>query len=492
MSFWTPDNLRAVTAGAWLRRPDAGERPLTEIDGLSTDTRALRRGQAFLALRGANFDGHDFLMQAAAGGAALLIVDDQRAVPKELLRDPEAPAILRVKNTLKALGALGGAFRRTLESVRVVAVCGANGKTTTTRLIHSVLSTKLRGSASPRSFNNEIGVPLTILAAKPSDQYLVCEVGTNAPGETARLGRILQPDIAVITSVGRAHIEFFDSLDAVVREDAAIFADLRPYGVAIVPAGEARLHDFVKAVPHVVTFGGASEADLRLSGVRHATLADGRAGITFSVNDRAAFELPLLGEHNALNALAAIAVARRFALDDASIAKGLLEVTPAEMRLNRRTIGGVDLLIDCYNANPESAAAAVRTFDAVSVGAARRVLIIGDMLELGDHARACHLELAALIRAGTPAGLVVTVGPHSLHIAEALSQAWPETRFVMLSELNDEQARRVAQRLNPGDCVLIKGSRRMRLERIAQALESLAGGGGASAEPKSAAAESLA
>jgi UDP-N-acetylmuramoyl-tripeptide--D-alanyl-D-alanine ligase len=472
VNFWTAENIRTVTRGSWLRRPPSDGRPAPEIDGLSTDTRTLRRGQVFLALSGPTYDGHQFLVQAAAAGAALIIVDDADSVSREMAASPDFPAIIKVRHTLGALGALAAAYRKTLESVRVIAVCGANGKTTTTRLIHSILSTRLRGSASPKSFNNAVGVPLTILGAKPSDQYLACEVGTNAPGETARLARIIQPDIAVITSVGRAHIEFFDSLNAVVEEDAAIFQDVRPHGAAIIPARQPLLADFARTIPNVVTFGDAADADLRLTTVAQTTLSDGRSGLKFSVNARSEFELPLLGEHNAHNALAAIAVARRLGLDDASIAQGLLAVTPADMRLMRRSIAGVDLLIDCYNANPESAAAAVRTFAALFGGARRRVLILGDMLELGAHARDCHLELANVILGACRADLVVTVGPHALHIAETLSQAWSNTKLLMLSELTDEQARRVAMRLEPGDAVLLKGSRGTRLERIVQALEA--------------------
>lgn len=490
MSFWSVENIRRVTGGSWLRRPDAEDRRgVVEIEGLGTDTRALRAGRAFLALRGPRHDGHDFLEQASEAGSPLLIVDRADAARAVMPRLRDGPAILKVSDGLVALGALAAAYRGTLSATRVVAVCGANGKTTTCRLIHAILGTRLRGSASPRSFNNEIGVPLTILGAKASDQYLVCEVGTNAPGETGRLGRIVKPDVAVITSVGRAHIEFFDSLDAVVREDAAIFADLAPGGVAIVPAEEPRLAEWLKPVPHVVGFGTSEKAALRLTAVEHATLADGREGIRFTVNDRARFEAPLEGEHNAHNALAAIVVARRFGLDDDSIARGLLLVTPAEMRLNRRRIalpdgrGEVELLVDCYNANPESAAAAVRTFAALSGGVAgdarRRVLILGDMLELGAHTRACHLELAEVIERSCRAELVVTVGAGASHTAEALSRAWPETEFVTLPELTPEQARRVVGGLRGGDFALLKGSRGVRLERIVEALEAGRGAGAA-------------
>lgn len=473
MTFWTIRQFRQVTAGSWIRRPgsDVVENDADLLTGVSTDSRSVKPGQVFIALRGERFDGHEFLSAAAGGGAPLLIVDDPKRVPASLVKSGQGPAILRVADTLKALGQLGAAYRKSLEGTRVIAVCGSNGKTTTTRLIQSVLSTKLRGTASIKSYNNEVGVPLTILSAKPGDQFLVCEVGTNAPGETARLARIVQPDIAVITSLGRAHIEFFGSLAEVAREDAAIFADLRPGGTAVVPAGVREYDQFLKPVPHVLTFGPEESADMRLTAVEHTPIAGGAMGLRFTMGGRQSFEAPLLGEHNALNALAAVAVARRLGLDDASIAKGLLAVSPADMRLNRRTVAGADLFIDCYNANPESAAAAVRTFAALTTRATRRVLVFGDMLELGAHASRAHRELAELVREACPADMVVTVGPLALHIAEVLSRHWEGKKFVMHSELDDDKADRIAAKIRPGDAVLLKGSRGMKLERLVGALE---------------------
>lgn len=485
MSFWTIRQFRQATAGSWIRRPGsgAGEGDADRLTGVSTDSRAVRPGQVFIALRGERFDGHEFLAAAAGAGAPLLIVDDPKRIPTSLVRAEEGPAILRVGDTLRALGQLAAAYRMSLEGTRVIAVCGSNGKTTTTRLIQSVLATKLRGTASIKSYNNEVGVPLTVLGAKPGDQFLVCEVGTNAPGETGRLARIVRPDIAVITSLGRAHIEFFGTLAEVAREDAAILADLRPGGTAIVPSGVREYDAFLKPVPHVVTFGQAEHADLRLTGVEHATLAGGATGLRITVCGKQTFEVPLLGEHNALNALAAIAVARRLGLDDAAIARGLLAVSPAEMRLNRRTVAGADLFIDCYNSNPESAAAAVKTFGSLTSNAVRRVLVFGDMLELGGHASSAHRELAELVRDTCEAEMVVTVGPQALHIAEVLSRHWEGKRFVMHSELDDEKADRIAAKIRPGDAVLLKGSRGMKLERLVAALERAATARAEPAEP---------
>ncbi|MDX2114234.1 MAG: UDP-N-acetylmuramoyl-tripeptide--D-alanyl-D-alanine ligase [Planctomycetota bacterium] len=483
MSFWTAKNLRAVTGGVWVRRPAAELDPERGAlaSGLSTDTRAVRPGEAFLALRGERFDAHEFLHQAVHAGASLLIVQDVDAAPESVRRGGTGPAVLRVADTRRALGQLAAAYRRSLEGTKVIAVVGSNGKTTTTKLIHSVLSAKLRGSCSPKSFNNDVGVPLTILAARPGDQYLVCEVGSNHPGETGRLSRIVEPDIAVVTSVGRDHMEFFGDTASVAREHASIFVDLRPGGAAIVPADEPLLADYLRPVPQVLTFGPGPGADLRLTRVEHVRGAEGGPpSLRFGVNERLTIDLPLIGEHNALNALAAIAVARRLGLDDAAIVRGLGAAQAADMRLNWRVVGGASLLVDCYNANPDSVLAAVRTFASVAPDAGRRVLILGDMLEMGEHAAALHEEVARRIAGECPARLVVTVGQEALRIAGVLQSQWPGCEFQMLSELSEPHARRIASLIRPGDCVLLKGSRGVRLEGIVAALERQAPGAGES------------
>lgn len=475
MSFWNSRNLRACTGGSWLRRPAGPDPDRSELaNGLSTDTRSIRPGEAFVALRGERFDAHEFLETAAAAGAALLIVDQPRAVPSTILKSGAGPAVLKVPDTRRALGQLAAAYRASLEGLRVVAVVGSNGKTTTTRLIHAVLSARMRGSCSPKSFNNDVGLPLTLLGARPGDQFVVCEVGSNHPGETSRLARICQPDVVVITSVGRDHLEFFGSTDAVAREHASMLVDLRPGGLAIVPHSERRLDEFLRPVPQVITFGRESGADLRLTESRHVSLAQGQLGLRFRVGERSEFEMSLLGEHNALNALAAVAVGRRFGLDDASIAKGLAAASPADMRLNLQQVRGSNLLVDCYNSNPDSLLAAVQTFRELSAGAARRVLVIGDMLEMGDHADDLHRQAGEEIAQGPPADVVVTVGPSSLHFAHPLQRAWTNTRFMIFSHLDDSIIERIVSVLRPGDWALLKASRGIRLERIVTAYERAA------------------
>lgn len=562
MPFWTPETIRAACAGSWIIRPPQIEIPKDRpadlpppplhapISGLSTDTRTLKPSQAFLALRGESFDGHRFLAQAITAGAPILIVDDADAVPEGGFTP--AVGVMKVADTGQALLRIAAAYRKTLERTRVVAVCGSNGKTTTTNLIGHLLSTcGLRGTVSRKSFNNAVGVPLTILAAQPSDQYLVCEVGTNAPGEIAQLAEAVAPDIAVITSIGREHLEKLGDLAGVVREEASVFKFLRPKGCAVVNADIPELAEHVEKVPQVVSFGRGDQANFRLTSVRHVLGDAGGDGLSetpgapavslaITFNNRFNATVPLLGEHNALNALAALAVARRFGVDESKALAALATARGPDMRLQvcrlgapsqREGDGGragvspddpdaITLINDAYNANPDSMSAAVRTLAALSADLrpTRTVAVLADMLELGAAAREGHESIAHVIldsfspsqREGAggraaifpdaaqpgssfaaPDLLVILAGPNMAHARRALiAGGFPESSLIHLPEPDDAAIGRIAAAVYPGDLVLLKGSRRMRLERVLEALRArtFPRAIAAVAEPKTAAA----
>ncbi|HYE02353.1 MAG TPA: UDP-N-acetylmuramoyl-tripeptide--D-alanyl-D-alanine ligase, partial [Phycisphaerales bacterium] len=400
MSFWAPESLRSAAGGTWLARPGRGPGP---AHGLSTDTRTLAPGQAFLALRGEHFDGHAFLRAAVAAGAATLIID------RPALADgvPAPPGgVIAVPDTGRALLRLASAYRDQLERATVIGVAGSNGKTTTARLIQAVLATTFRGTAPAKSFNNAVGVPLTVLSADPDDEYLVCEIGTNHPGEIAELAGVVRPDIAVITSIGREHLEGLGSLAGVAREEADLLTYIRPGGVAVATADAPELAPYLRCLPEVITFGASAGAHLRLAGAAHELAPDGLVRLRLRVSDgrapggaEAAYLTPLLGAHNALNVLAALAVARRLGVPEAAIAAALAGARPAPMRLEPQTAGGIALLNDAYNANPESMAAALRTLAELVPPGGRRVAVLGDMLELGPEEERFHREIGAHARA---------------------------------------------------------------------------------------------
>lgn len=456
MSFWRPANFAAALnalGGAWLAAP----RPIP-FRGVSLDSRTIRPGEVFLALKGERADGHDFIAAAARAGAPLGIVE--RELPLKTL--PKGMGVLAVRDGRAALAALARAYRDdALDRVRIVAVTGSNGKTTTGRMIHAVLGTTLRGSAPTKSFNNSIGVPLTLLAAEPDHDYLVCELGSNHPGEIESLSALVRPHVGVITSIGRAHAGAFGSLEAIAREKLSIFAHLQPWrgdGVRILP-GDTPLLAHVRPA---TTFGVGDECTFRVENI-----AEDGPCIAFRITGGPDLLMGLIGRHNALNAAAAAAVGRAFAVPWEAIARGLGSVRPAEMRLQVRVVRGIDFLEDCYNANPDSMLAAIRTLRAMPARG-RRIAILGDMLELGDASGALHAEIAEdLLR--EPPDAIVLLGPAFAAAGEALASALPDRTTIIA---DPALAERAAAGLGRGDLVLVKGSRSMRMERVIRAAEA--------------------
>ncbi|MFG0283765.1 MAG: UDP-N-acetylmuramoyl-tripeptide--D-alanyl-D-alanine ligase [Phycisphaerales bacterium JB039] len=466
-----PDKLRAIMGGVWLARPDA-ERP-PAVQGASIDTRTLQRGNIFFAMPGQRVDGHDYLAQAAAAGASIAIVQ-KNVVP------PPGLATLQVDSTADALTRLAVAHRKGLEGCRVIAVTGSAGKTTTVRYIHAILSQMMRGTAPVKSYNNALGVPLTILAARTGDRYLLCEVGAGGPaGSVNRLASIIRPDIAVITSIGRAHLETLGSLQAIADEKAQLLSQLSPSGLAVVTADAPELAPHLKRLRFVLSFGRSAGATLRIV---EATQEPEAVRIVF--NDRSEYRVPGLGAHNALNAAAAIAVTRTMGATPETIAAGLAAAQPAPMRMQRMRCGPVELINDCYNANPESMLAALETLGLVGLGARRRVAILGDMLELGANSAALHREIGeAIVRRG-PADVVMTVGPEARHIAARIREIWPAVPIEEYESADESASRRIAAQLGPGDIALVKGSRGVALERIARAVEEKWGAGAGAEAPQ--------
>lgn len=462
MSFWSAESFREIIGGRWVARRRGGEP--AHLTGINTDSRTLERGQVFLALRGDHFDGHRFLATAANAGAPLLIVDDAEAAADV----PEGRCdVLQVADTQRALTQLATAWRRRLGG-RVIAVTGSAGKTTTKHLIHTVLSSHYVGSASPKSFNNHIGVPLTLLAARPGDAYTVVEVGTNAPGEIAALARIVEPDIAMVTHVGAAHLEGLGGPEGVLREKASLLTHLREGGLAIVNGDIAGLQDYRKVVPTMLSFGESAGCDLRMTDYTAEA-----GGARFTVNGRWNFRLPMLGRHSAMNALAAIAVCRHMQLSEQQIADALAKVRPAMMRLEVQQVGpaegGVTLINDAYNANPDSTAAAIDVL-AEYPAAGRRVAVLGDMLELGEEAAERHRRAGEQVaEAGVDAA--VFAGRLMMFAAEAAAKRLPAERVLALPDWPEGDAtERAAAMIEPGDTVLLKGSRGMRMERLIDAI----------------------
>ena len=437
--------------------------PNAEVVGVGTDTRALQPGELFLALRGPNFDGNKFAEQAlAAGAGALLLRDDElgRSIQTE-------SAVLVHPNPLEALGALA-AWHRTRLSAEVIAITGSSGKTTSKAIAAQLLGRLRQTSASPKSFNNAIGVPLSILSTPVDSEFLVLEFGTSSAGEIARLCRIARPTTGMITNIGSAHLAQLGSIEGVAREKGDLAEGLPDEGLLCVCA-EDRFKDELRGrtTARTLTYGLGSDADL----VAHDPLYH-PAGTSFRLTVRGgeSFDVtsPLLGEHNVLNLLGVLTLAHGLGLDLSEVLAGVPDLTPQAQRLERHDLEGVQLLDDTYNANPDSARAAVRVLAGFH-GFKRRVLVLGDMLELGDFAAELHFQVG-LEAAKSGLDLVVAVGELARAAAAgALEGGLPPQRVKHFEDTDQAQAG-LPELIEPGDVVLVKGSRGMHMEQVVVAL----------------------
>jgi UDP-N-acetylmuramoyl-tripeptide--D-alanyl-D-alanine ligase len=426
---WSPEQV-AAAAGARLEASAIG------IAGgpsrVTIDSRDVGPGDLFVGLRGTRVDGGRFAAAALDAGAWGVLVAPEHATHA-------APgAVIAAEDPLAALQALARSWRRALGAT-VIGVTGSTGKTSTKDLLHAMLAQDRRVVATEQNLNTEIGLPLTILAAPAGTEALVLEMAMRGPGQIAELAAIAEPDVGVIVNIGPVHLELLGSLDAIAAAKAELLADLRPGATAVIPAGERLLEAFLRDDLRVVTFG-----------------ADG------DVSGLGAVKLPFSSAHMHANALAALAAARAVGAEP----KGLLEVTLSALRGQRIELAGPVLVIDdCYNANPMSMRAAL---DDLAVSASgRSVAVLGDMLELGPGEGDFHAEIGAHA-AQRRVDVLVTVGPLAARMADGFNGA--------LHAVPDAAAATalVRELVLPGDTVLVKGSRGVGLEVVAQGLQASA------------------
>ena len=426
-----------------------------DATGVSIDTRTLARGDLFIALRGERGDGHAHVADALARGAAGAMVHTDAPGPT-----------LRVDDTLAGLTRLGAAGRARFTG-RLAAITGSVGKTTTKEMLRAALAAQARTHAAVASYNNHWGVPLTLARLPEDARFYVAEIGMNQPGEIAPLARLARPHVAVITAIASAHIGNLGSVEAIAREKASILRGLESGGVAVLPA-DSPYFELLHAETggaRVVTFGEAQEADARLIEA-HAD-ADGTDLAVRVGGQILQLRLPAPGRHMAMNALAALAAAEALGADVQQAARALTGFAPVAGRGVRRSIpipGGNAVLIDeSYNANTASVRAALAVL-AMQPGA-RRVAVLGDMLELGEHGAAEHVALAPDAAA---ADIVFTCGPLMRGLHDALQPARRGAHATDAPAL----AGIVADALRPGDVVLVKGSLGSRMRLVVSTLDS--------------------
>lgn len=448
MSHGTLAQLATVVGGRLLG-DDEG------YDGVSTDTRTLRPGQLFVALRGPNFDGNDYVEMAAAQGAAGALVERVAAV--------DLPQV-QVDDTLQALGRLAHDWR-CKNDPRVIALTGSNGKTTVKEMIAAVLRPLGRTHATRGNFNNEIGVPLTLLDLAPVHDFAVIEMGANHAGEIARLTAMARPHIGIVTNAAAAHLEGFGSLEGVARAKGELFEGLQADATAVMNRDD-RFYDIWQSMTRtdkVLTFGRDRQADFRVREVFQYTNGHGD-GVRLELDTpdgECELRLPLPGQHNAMNAAAAAAACWAAGAHLEDIVAGLLTVRPVRGRLAvRRARCGARVIDDTYNANPASLRAAL---DFLAAQPGRAWLVLGDMGELGAGAREFHAEIGRQARAAGVERLFA-LGPLSAAAAESFgpgAERFDDPGGLIVALQSELQA---------GVTVLVKASRAMHLEQVSDAL----------------------
>ena len=450
----------------------------TIVKNVCTDSRKAQPGDLFFAIKGEHHDGHDFLNEVAAMGVAAVVIARKQVQSSAFRPSPKPPkggtpnelncAVLAVDDVRAALGKFAAAYRKDF-ALPVVCVGGSNGKTTVKELIASVLRQKLATLWSEASFNNDIGVPLTLLRLEKSHRAAVLEAGTNHPGELAPLVKMIRPKFGVITNVGREHLEFFGDVAGVAQEEGRL-AELMPADGKLFLNGDnewtERLAARTKA--QIVRAGLGEKNDWRAEKIRLD-----KSGATFKViapekEFCGEYRINLLGRHQVTNGLFAISVGGELGLGRAEIQRGLTECQPAKMRLQFWEANGVRVLDDAYNANADSTIAALETLCDLPLQG-RRVAVLGDMNELGAHSEAAHAEVGRRA-AELGIGQLFAVGK----MAPVTAKAARDAGLNRVIEFADVEAamKAVKQFLKSGDVVLLKASRTSRLERIAETLKS--------------------
>ncbi len=429
--------------------------------GYSIDSRTLNSGDLFFALTGDRFDGHDYAKAALERGAAAAVVQRGRVLNIDHHR------LLLVDDTLKALQSLGAAARR-LWGKPLLAVTGSAGKTTTKEILAHLLSTRFRVMKTSGNFNNHIGLPLQLMKLEPEHDIAVMELGMNHAGEIRALGQIAHHDMGIVTAVAPVHLEFFNSLAEIARAKYEIIETLYPGAVAVLNADDDYVCQFGRDFRgKVVTFGITRAADISAQKVK----LNGAAGSTFDLVAGAVREhvtLPLVGEHNIYNALAAAAAAMERGIPPSQAAEALATVAPPDKRGQVLQVAGATLINDCYNSNPRALNAMVDTL--ASMPAQRRIVLAGEMLELGPTAEALHRECGQHA-AEKKIDVVIGVRGMAKALAEAACGAGTQAQFM---ETPEEAGEWLARELRAEDAVLLKASRGVKLERALELVQQKA------------------
>lgn len=434
------------------------------VVGVSIDSRTICAGDLFIAIRGEQFDGHNFISKAVEAGAALIVVNQRWAENNAAMMVSITIPRLVVEDTTLALGALANIYRKKFD-IPILVVGGSNGKTTTKEMIRNVLSTKYSVLCTEGNLNNHIGVPETLFRLDKKHDIAVVEIGTNHPGEIEYLCSIVEPTHGILTNIGREHLEFFGSLDGVAKAEAELFSWLAAHhGVAFVNGDDEYLPALAKKIKKRIVFGfSAKDAAVKASSLTMDEVA--RASFLVKPKGKRVIKISVgvPGEHNAKNALAATAVGLHFKIAPATIQRVLETFQAANKRMQVIQTGGITILNDTYNSNPDSVLVALATLKSVNT-AGRRIAVLGDMLELGTHAEMLHKQIGKMA-AGCRVDILLTYGKLShatYQAATTVTKSHFELKPVLIKFLSEIVA--------AGDVVLVKGSRGMKMEEVVASL----------------------
>lgn len=432
------------------------------ICGVSIDSRAIAAGQAFVAVRGDRFDGHDFAEAVVRAHAACIIAERPVAIASD-----NATPVLRVNSTLDALSVLARWYRQQLDA-KVIAITGSAGKTTTRSILYHILSRSFRCHQAVKSFNNHIGVPLTILSTPADTEVLILELGTNHPGEIAPLARIANPHAACITLIGPAHLEGFGSTENILREKASIAVGLVPEGVLYVNGDQPELVACAKTLGcRVKTFGTTPNCDIIGTGLQ----TDCVGGQLTIEGQTVRMSLP--GRGNLMNVLTAWSICRDLGVALSDFSAAAAAIPPIRMRLEIETLGRATLLNDCYNANPTSMANALQTLGQLAGQKQQRaVFVAGSMGELGAASEALHRQLGQQT-AVTGVECLLTCGAFAEAIAAGAVAAGMAPENCQIYKTTDELCDKLHNFIRPADIILVKGSRAAGLEAAVEAIKTI-------------------